>query len=335
MDRMNIRSKIFTIAAAFVLASTLLCAFPRVTPAYGASNFVDTVGHWADEEIRSAVDYGYINGYTDGRFLPDAAIKRSEFVKVVNAAMGYAEFGNIAFTDVPSYEWYYNEVRKAAAAGYIAGYDGGVWFAPDNPITREEVATVLFRISPGESSGKTPKGLKDAAEIGEWAAAAVNSAYAKGYLSGYPDGNFYPRRNLTRAETVKVINKVLGIDQDARAITEFELADYNNVRAVVNATSRTGGTLYWVLLEKPRSAPTALQISQGKDATGTAAPKKGNVKVKAYEQTSIITDGLTTAKPYTMYATVKASDGKLSNVRTLYFDTEDEAEMGEDRKSVV
>jgi hypothetical protein len=320
-----------TIARTLFTAALLLAFASAVAPGpvCGASNFVDTVGHWADEEIRSAVDYGYINGYTDGRFLPDAAVKRSEFVKVVNAAMGYTALGNIAFADVPSYEWYYNEVRKAAAAGYIAGYDGGAWFAPSNPITREEVATVLFRISPGESTSKTPKGLTDAKEIGQWAMPAVNSAYAKGYLGGYPDGNFYPKRNLTRAETVKVINKVLGIDQASRAITEFSLADYSNVRAVVNATSRNTGTLYWVLLENPRSAPTAQQISQGKDAVGVTAPKKGSVKVKAYEQATVVTDGLTAAKPYTMYATVKASDGKLSNVRSLRFDTEDEANVGE------
>ncbi|MDR1572891.1 MAG: S-layer homology domain-containing protein, partial [Clostridiales Family XIII bacterium] len=195
---------------------------------------------------------------------------------------------------------------------------------------REEVATVLFRISPGESTTKAPKGLTDAADIGEWALTAVNSAYAKGYLSGYPGGNFYPRRNLTRAEAVKVVNKVLGIDQASRAITEFALTDYNNVRAVVNATSRNGGTLYWVVLENPRSAPTPLQISQGKDAVGVNAFKKGSVKVKAYERASIIADGLTAAKTYTMYATVKASDGKLSNMRSLYFSTEDEANMGED-----
>jgi hypothetical protein len=326
---MKMFSRTLSIALALALALSLPAAFGWGTPVRGAGNFVDTVGHWADEEIRSAVDYGYIKGYTDGRFRPDAAVKRSEFVKVVNAAMGYTALGNIAFNDVLSHQWYYDEVRKAAAAGYIAGYGGGDWFAPDNPITREEVATVLFRISPGESSTKAPKGLKDAADIGEWAVAAVNSAYAKGYLSGYPDGNFYPRRNLTRAETVKVINKLLHIDRESRAITEFALSERNNVRAVVNATSRTGGSLYWVLLEDPRSAPTALQISQGKDATGATAPKKGNVKVKAYEQASIVADALTAAKPYTMYATVKGSDGKLSNVRSLYFDTEDEADMGE------
>jgi hypothetical protein len=301
----------------------------RTAPAFGAGNFVDTVGHWADEEIRSAVDHGYINGYTDGRFLPDSAVKRSEFIKIVNSAMGYTALGNIAFVDVASQEWYYDEVRKAAAAGYISGYGGGTWFAPDNPITREEVAAVLFKISPGESSNKTPKGLKDVGDIGEWAIPAVNSAYAKGYLSGYPDGNFYPAHNLTRAESVKIINKVLGIDQESRAITLFSLADYNNVRAVVDAVSRHSGTLYWILLEKPGTTPTPTQISQGKDAVGENAFKKGSVKVKAYEQVSIVTDGLTSAKPYTMYATVKASDGKLSNVRVLKFDTEDEANIGE------
>ncbi|MDR2089279.1 MAG: S-layer homology domain-containing protein [Clostridiales Family XIII bacterium] len=322
------------IARLLFIAALLLASVPAVllwsaVPVCGASNFVDTMGHWADEEIRSAVDHGYISGYADGRFLPDAAIKRSEFVKVVNAAMRYTAFGNIAFSDVSPGEWYYDEVRKAAAAGYISGYDDGTWFAPDSPITREEVAAVLFRISPGESTGKTPKGLSDAKEIGDWAIEAVNSAYTKGYLTGYPDGNFYPKRNLTRAETVKVINKVLGIDQDARAITEFAISDYNNVRALVNATSRTGGTLYWVLLEKPRSAPTALQISQGKDASGAAASRKGSAKVKAYEQTSVTVEGLTSAKPYTMYATVKGSDGKFSNVYSLYFNTEDEADIGE------
>jgi hypothetical protein len=317
------------IAAVLVFALTLSGLLWAPTPVHGAENFIDTVGHWADEEIRSAVDYGYINGYSDGRFLPDSPIRRSEFVKIVNSAMGYTALGNIAFTDVPSYEWYYNEVRKAAAAGYIAGYDGGTWFAPNSPITREEVATVLFRISPGESSTKTPRGLKDVADIGEWAIPAVNSAYTKGYLSGYPDGNFYPRRNLTRAESVKVINKVLGIDQDSRAITEFSLTDYTDVRAVVNATSRNSGTLYWVLLEDYGATPTPTQISQGRNAVGETAFKKGNAKVKAYEEVSIVADGLTSAKPYTMYATVKASDGKLSNVRALRFDTEDEADRGE------
>jgi hypothetical protein len=326
---MKTTSRIAAIAVALLLAWAPAADIWREAPAYGADNFVDTVGHWADDEIRSAVDHGYINGYADGRFRPDAAVKRSEFVKVINAAMGYTALGNIAFVDVPSYEWYYNEVRKAAAAGYIAGYDGGTWFAPDSPITREEVAAVLFRVSPGESATKAPKGLLDAAEIGEWATEAVNSAYAKGYLSGYPDGNFYPKRNLTRAETVKVVNKVLGIDQASRAITELSLAEYDNVRAVVNATSRNSGTLYWVLLENPRSAPTPTQISQGKDAVGVNAFKKGSAKVKAYERASVIVDGLTGAKPYTMYATVKASDGKLSNVRTLNFNTEDDADMGE------
>jgi hypothetical protein len=318
-----------SVAFVLILALALSGVFWRSAPVCGAVNFVDTVGHWADEEIRAAVDYGYINGYTDGRFQPDAAVKRSEFVKIVNSAMRYTALGNIAFQDVPSYEGYYDEVRKAAAAGYIAGYDGGTWFAPDNPITREEVATVLFRISPGESSTKTPKGLLDAADIGEWAIEAVNSAYTKGYLSGYPDGNFYPGRNLTRAESVKIINKVLGIDQASRALAELTLTDYNNVRAVVNATSRSSGTLYWIVVEDPHTVPTPLQVSQGKDSVGIAAPKKGNVKVKAYEQASIIVDGLTASKSYTMYAMVKASDGKLTNVQTLRFNTEDEADMGE------
>ncbi|MDR3294413.1 MAG: S-layer homology domain-containing protein [Clostridiales Family XIII bacterium] len=244
--------------------------------------------------------------------------------------MGYTSLGNIGFNDVQSGDWYYNEVRKAAAAGYISGYDNGTWFAPANPITREEVAMVLYRVSPGQNAAaKAPKGLKDVADIGDWALEAVSSSYAKSYLSGYPDGNFYPKRNLTRAEAVKIINKVIGIDQASRAITELDLSDYTDTRAVVKAVSRSAGTLYWIAVEGDSATPTPLQVSQGKDSLGDAAFKKGNVKVTAYTETSFTADGLKPEKSYTVYAMVKDSSSKLANVKTLRFSTLDEASIGE------
>jgi hypothetical protein len=317
------------IIAAAVAAALFAGLSPMPPAARAASNFVDTVGHWADDEIREAVDFGYINGYTDGRFWPDAAIKRSEFVKVVNSAMGYTELGNIAFGDVAAGEWYYDEVRKAAAAGYISGYGNGEWFAPNNPITREEVAMALFRVSPGSSSSKAPKGLKDASDIGDWALEAVSSAYAKGYLAGYPDGNFYPKRNLTRAETVKVINKVVGIDQDSKAITDISLSDITDTTAVAHFTSRKDGALYWAVIENDAPMPAAAQLSQGKDGAGAAVPQKANVKVTAYDEAMVNISGLSPAKSYRLLGVLKAKDGKFSNVRALGFSTPPQSSMGE------
>ncbi|MDR0424111.1 MAG: S-layer homology domain-containing protein [Clostridiales Family XIII bacterium] len=316
--------------AIFLVAALFAGAFLHTAPpSSAASNFVDTVGHWADDEIREAVDYGYVRGYANGRFCPDDPIKRSEFVKIINSAEGYAELGNIAFLDVPTNEWYYDEVRKAAAAGYISGYGNGEWFAPDNPITREEVATVLYRVAPGSSSAKAPKGLKDASDIGDWALAAVSSAYGNGYLTGYPDGNFYPKRNLTRAETVKVVNKLLGIDQDSRAITSIGVSDTTDSSTVGDFTSRANGTLYWLVIERGEPTPTPTQASQGRDGRGAAAMSKGNVKVTAFEPATAAISSLEPDRPYVLCAVLKPSSGKLSSVRTLNFSTVDQASIGE------
>ncbi|MDR0570617.1 MAG: S-layer homology domain-containing protein [Clostridiales Family XIII bacterium] len=317
-------------AAAILCAALVGTAFGAGGPAEAAVNFVDTIGHWADEDIRAAVDYGYINGYPDGRFRPDAELKRSEFVKIVNAAMSYNSLGNIAFQDVTPDAWYYDEVRKAAAAGYIAGYDGGAWFAPENPITREETAMALYRVSPSDAPTKAPKGLKDSSSISSWALQAVASSYNKGYLSGFPDGNFYPQRNLTRAEAVKIVNKVLAIDPASRAITEMYISDLTDQRAIAEMTSRISGTLYWVVLNGGDGLPTPLQASQGKNALGDGAIQKGSVKVTAYSRTTVTITGLAAEKDYRLCAVVKGSDGKFSNISNYRFSTRSQASMGED-----
>ncbi|MDR1571126.1 MAG: S-layer homology domain-containing protein [Clostridiales Family XIII bacterium] len=327
---MKSRNPAMRLAAAFTAAALALSGaflYQSGDTAGAATNFVDTVGHWADDEIRAAVDYGYINGYSDGYFRPDSYVKRSEFVKAVNSAMGYSDLGNIAFSDVPYYEWYYDEIRKAAAAGYISGY--GTWFAPENPITREEVAVALYRISPGTASTKAPKGVKDAGSISDWALSAVNSSYTKGYLGGYPDGNFYPKQNLTRAETVKIVNKVIGIDKESRAITEMELLDYTDKQAVVEFVSSSAGTLYWVALKTDATIPTATQVSQGKDGRGESPVQKGSVKLTASEPVSVTIQNLSPSEPYRICAMGKISNTKLSNVRNLSFTTVEEASIGQ------
>ncbi|MDR1134756.1 MAG: S-layer homology domain-containing protein [Clostridiales Family XIII bacterium] len=327
MIRINALNRAF---AVFLAAVIFMGAWSFAVPiSSAAENFIDTVGHWADDEIREAVDYGYIRGYADGRFYPDEPIKRSEFVKIINTAMGFTDLGNIAFNDVPYNEWYYDEVRKAAAAGYISGYGNGEWFAPNNPMSREEVAAVLYRVSPGSGSAKAPKKLKDSAEIGDWALTAVSAAYSNGYLTGYPDGNFYPKRNLTRAETVKVINKVLGIDEDARAITSISVSDTTDVKTVSNFISRSSGTLYWILIKRDADIPTPTQVSQGKDSSGAGAINKGNIKVTAFEPVSAALTSLEPGKPYNLCAVLKASSGKLSSVKTLGFSTVEAASVGE------
>jgi hypothetical protein len=304
--------------------------------AYAATNFSDAVGHWADDEIRTGVEYGYIGGYPDNRFYPDNAIKRSEFVKAVNAAMGFTELGNIAFEDVLPSAWYYDEVRKAASAGYISGYDNGMWFAPDNPITREEVAAALYRLD--EDKTLANPGYRDIRDI-EWSLDAVRHAFAKGYMTGFPDGNFYPRRNLTRAEVVNILNKFIGIDRAHRMITELSVLYSTDLTAYFSVRTHTAGTMYWEILPASYPEPDALQVREGKMANGQPAPLKGNIKLKATEEYKFNVflpyDNAYYANipeyngAYTLYAVVGAKTVR-SLVANVDFSTGDTGDWAED-----
>jgi hypothetical protein len=326
------------IAALIGLFATLLP--PAGGTAHAAMNFADAVGHWADDEIRTGGEYGYIGGYPDGLFYPDNAITRAEFVKAVNAvnaAMGFTELGNIGFEDVLPDDWYYDEVRKAASAGYIAGYGNGLWFGPDRPITREEVAAALYRLD--EDKTLADPGYRDMREI-EWSLDAVRHAYKMGYMTGFPDDYFYPTRNLTRAETATIVNKFTGIDRAHRMITELSALYATDLTAYFSVRSHTAGTLRWEVIPASYPAPDAKQISEGKMANGQPAPLKGNLKIAANDETKfnvfLPNDNTYYANipeyngAYKLYAVVSGQKKMLSVVASINFSTGDAGDWAED-----
>lgn len=174
-----------------------------VTTAY-AVTLTDIKYHWAEQYIYSAVDAGYVSGYDDNTFKPGKAITRAEFCKMLNNALGLTATANISFSDVPTAKWYYKEVQKAVAAGYISGYENGT-FLGDNQISRQEAAVVIARIIADPVTLKDMRALKDASSIASWALPGAQAVYAKGYMAGDDLGKFNPRGNLTRAEAVKII----------------------------------------------------------------------------------------------------------------------------------
>lgn len=308
---------------------TLIWNLSFIEQVFAAPAFKDTFGHWAEEDIDIAVEKGYINGYSDGYFKPDVSIKRAEFVKLVNQAMGYTATTDISFSDVRTSDWFYKDIQKGVEAGYVNGYSNGSYFLPNNPITREEVAVILYRISPGETNTSL-KDVGDQLKINAWALPAVKSAYGKGYLSGYPDGNFYPQQQLTRAQAVKVVNSVLGIDAESMAVRYLDFMELDDKEAYVTTESKRAGTLYWVLLDGDAKEPSPLLVSQGKDIKGESAIAKGNIKVKAYEEATFAVKSLEEDKTYLLCAMVKDSKNKLSGVRSKKFTTSDTATIGEE-----
>lgn len=188
-----------------------------------AADFKDTSKHWAKTYIDEAVKYGFVSGYTDGTFKPDNPITRAEFTKMLNSAIGNTAETDINFPDVKSGKWYYNDVQKGVAAGFISGKSNGE-FAPDAKITRQETAVMLSRIVPTSGSNATLKVYSDYKDVEYWAETALQKITAKGYLGAYNDGKLHPKDNLTRGQAAKILTLVL----------QKETIDKNNKRIVAH-----------------------------------------------------------------------------------------------------
>lgn len=140
----------------------------------------------------------------------------------------------VGFVDVPEGEWFYNAVMWAAATGTMTGYDDGSnTFGPNNPMTRAEMATVLYRIA-GEPAVDTSI-LPDDCDPEDWYAAPVAWALTVHVFNGYDDGTFGPDAWLTREQAACVLKNSadrLGIDTSARAdLSGYPDADEVSERA--------------------------------------------------------------------------------------------------------
>ena len=130
------------------------------------------------------------------------------------------------FSDVADSSWYAQAVNYLASLEIINGYPDGT-FRPDAPMTRAEFATIASRFVELES---TDSNIFSDVPSGHWAVAYINSAFAKGWINGYPDGTFKPENNISRAEVVTLVNAMLSrkIDEDALALVVNPYPDLNS-----------------------------------------------------------------------------------------------------------
>ncbi len=175
---------------------------------FAATTFSDINGHWAAASINYGVANGFIKGYADGTFKPDNPVTRAEFSRMLNVAFGIANTQAVNFYDVASSEWYYQEVRKAVAAGYINGYEDNT-FRPNSRITRQEAAVMIASVIPAAATAPSLAGLSDNGSIADWARAAVTKVYAKGYMRGDNNNMYNPLKSLTRAEAATILSSII------------------------------------------------------------------------------------------------------------------------------
>ena len=153
--------------------------------------------------------FAYVIGYPDGTVHPNGQITRAEvatiFFRLLRDEVRDGAFTTSnTYSDVAYGKWYNNPISTMSALGIITGYPDGT-FKPDKPITRAEFAAIAARFDETQSG----KSATFSDVIGHWAAKEIGIAYYNDWIKGYPDGTFKPDQNITRAEAMTLINRVL------------------------------------------------------------------------------------------------------------------------------
>jgi len=173
--------------------------------------FKDTLGHWAEEDIEIMAAKHITKGVTSDSYAPDGTITRAQFAALVVRALGLEGNGSTTFTDVSQDAWYAKEVSLAADAGIVNGMGGGS-FAPDQNITREQMAVMIARAYE-DLVGKDLEGdsisFNDKDGISTWAVDAVKGAVNKSIITGFNDNSFRPKDNATRAQGIVMLKRLL------------------------------------------------------------------------------------------------------------------------------
>ncbi|CEN77798.1 IdeS/Mac family cysteine endopeptidase [Paraclostridium sordellii] len=206
------------------LISSLSLISILMTPIYAHANpsLNDISGHWAKKEINQFISNGYVNGYEDKTFRPDNSITRAEFVKLVNKYFGFNNKEDIKFSDINTNDWYYKDICIASKAGYINGYEDKT-FKPDKTITREEVSKILITIKNKQDNiyDKLNK-YPDKNKVSNWAKPYVEGAIEQGYLKGNDLGLLNPTNNITRAESITILSRVVKAKPEIKKETKNE-----------------------------------------------------------------------------------------------------------------
>ena len=177
--------------------------------------------------VESEYHRAYVVGYTDGTFGPDRDMTRSEAATIFARLLTQRNGERISaptkttFSDVPTNAWYAGYVSYLARYGIAVGYTDGL-FHGDEPITRAEFTAMAVRFFDAYGDGDPAimeeySGFWDVSP-GHWAAGYIEDAARYGWVVGYGDGTFHADDEITRAEVVTIVNRLLGREADQEYI---------------------------------------------------------------------------------------------------------------------
>ena len=199
-----------TTATVFSANTTVYAGWRAETP----NPFTDvSEKDWFCGDVLFVYENGLMLGTGNAQFRPQGTATRGMMATIFWRMEGSpAPKSKPGFADVPAGRWYADAVAWTAENGIFVGY-GENKFGPDDPITREQLATIFFRYADYKGCDMTAKGtldrFRDAAKVSDYARAAMQWAFGSGLIQGKPDDVLDPQGTATRAEIAAILHSYL------------------------------------------------------------------------------------------------------------------------------
>lgn len=191
----------------FLLVAALLVTM--IPSAFAANSFTDVRStDWFSDAVSYVQERGLMSGTSATHFSPNEPTTRAMLVTILYRAAGQPETtGQSSFADVLARDYFSDAVAWASENNIVTGYSR-TRFGSNDPVSREQIATLLWRYAGSPSAGSA-QNFADRNQISDYAADAVNWARANGIVNGRPGNRFDPKANATRAEVATILRNFL------------------------------------------------------------------------------------------------------------------------------
>ena len=162
---------------------------------------------WYHDGIHYCVEHGLMMGTSQTTFAPNTATTRGMIVTILWRLAGSPIVSSpMDYDDVTAEDWYGEAVRWADSAGVVSGYGNGK-FGPNDPITREQMATMLWRYAGSPKAEGSLSSFADGAQTSRWAQPAMIWATERGLFAGVGNDRLEPQEQATRAQTATILTQ--------------------------------------------------------------------------------------------------------------------------------
>ncbi len=216
-------------------------------------SYSDTQGTWAEAAIERWSGYGMIRG-NNGKFDPNGDLTRGQMATMLTRLLKLAAAESAGFSDITDETWCADAVNRCAAAGIMLGNNGKAM--PNAPITRQEAMVMLARalgVAPVTDTKALAK-FADADKAGTFAQGYLAALVEAGIVKGTAEGKLDPLSNITRAEMVTIVDRLIAHYADTDGMT---------------VDAKDGGLVLVVAKNvKVVNAPEGTKVVVAKDAAG-------------------------------------------------------------------